>query len=515
MRSVCLLLFVNLLMSGVYAQEQIARFEQEKKNNDEYFTVISGGKYGVVLIREDNSVRGREDKWVLTKLDTDLREEWTKDLMIESKFEFRAYEMFNEHLYVVFMEAERMVSNFLILDINLESGKAVPYGINNELAFELTNIIALQDRVVLSGYVRDSPTILSYEVGQKRFDVVPGYFVAKSDIIGLHRNMDNLTYNIVTMERAYTGYFLRLRTYSYDSDILFEREVQMRDNLQIIDGLTLGFVEGNIAIAGTYGSQSSNFIQGLYFAIIRPEGQDNLIRYHDFGEFEHFFDYTNPRRAERLEEKASELSERGKDLKLSLRLFLKYMIDQNGEYLLFAEVYDQEYSGGNTYYANPYGYLPYNRFYSLYDPYFNRYYRDPTRSFRTDQSPSYKFLESIVIGIDRNGNVRWDNSLVVDDDDAESMMNLVDAFASPEYVHMLYKFDKELVYKSIPYSSEPVEENIKEIMLDSGAEDIRNEFEDIGGVQFWYNNAFFVWGYQRIAGESGKRNVIFINKVIF
>jgi len=516
MRSVFFL--VLILLSAVTmstAQQQIARYEQEKKDNDDYFTVISGGEHGVLLIQEDNSVRGRENKWILTKLDTDLKEEWAKDLMVEDKYEFRAYEMFGSHLYIVFMEAERMVSNFLILDADLETGKILPYSVDNELAFELTNIIALQDRVVLSGYVRDSPTILSYEVGQKRFDVVPGYFVAKSDIIALQVNMDNMTYNIVTMERSYTGYFLRLRTYSFDSDILFEREVQMRDNLQIIDGLTLGFVEGNIAIAGTYGSQSSNFIQGLYFAVIRPDGQDNLVKYHDFGEFRHFFDYTNPRRAERLEEKATELAERGKDLKLSLRLFLKYMIDYKGEYLLFAEVYDQKYNRASNYYTNPYGFMPNNRFNALYDPYLYRYYRDPTRNFNAEQTPSFEFLESIVIGIDRNGNITWDNSLVVDDTDSESMMNLVDAFASPEYVHMLYKNEKELVYKSIPYSSEQIEENVNEIMLDNAEEDIRNEYEDVGGVQYWHANAFLVWGFHRISGVDGKRNVIFINKVIF
>ncbi|MEJ2004075.1 MAG: hypothetical protein P8X57_03710, partial [Cyclobacteriaceae bacterium] len=430
MRRVYFLIFLfTWLIQFGYAQEQIARYEKEKRDNDEYFTVISGGEYGILLVREDNSYRGRENRWILTKLDTDLTEEWEKELMIEDKFEFRAYEMYGSHLYIVFMESERMISNFLVLDANLETGKIVPYAVDNELAFELTNIIALQDRVVFSGYVRDSPTILSYEVGQSRFDVVPGYFVAKSDIISLQPNMDNMTYNIVTMERSYTGYFLRLRTYSYDSDILFEREIQMRENLQIIDGLTLGFVDGNVAIAGTYGSQSSNFIQGLYFAVIRPEGQDNLIKYHDFGEFDHFFDYTNPRRAERLEEKASELAERGKDLKLSLRLFLKYMIDYKGQYLLFAEVHDQNYNRSDNYYMSPYGYLPYNRFNALYDPYLYRYYRDPTRSFSSQQTPSFEFLESIVIGIDREGNITWDNSLVIDDDDAESMMNLVDAFA--------------------------------------------------------------------------------------
>ncbi|MCA6075389.1 hypothetical protein [Fulvivirga sedimenti] len=509
-----LILFAGLLLLTltVSAQEQVARYEQEKKDNGEYFTVIPGGEYGILLVREDNSVRGRENKWILTNLDTDLEEKWTRELSVESKFDFRAYEHFRNHLYIVFVEADRIVSEFLILQIDLESGRIVPYAIQNELAFELTNIIAVQDRLVMAGYVRESPTILSYTVNDKKFDVVPGYFTAKSDIIDLRPNMDGITYNIVTMERSYSGYFLRLRTYSYDSDILFEREVQMRDNLQIIDGLTLGFVNGNIAIAGSYGSQNSNFIQGLYFAIIKPEGQDNTVKYHDFGNFEHFFDYTSPRRAERLEEKASEMSGRGKDMKLSLRLFLHNMIEVNGEYVLFAEVYDQNYQRGNV----PYYYSPYDRFTSIYNPYRYRYFREAYRGYDDIQNTlEFEFLEAIVIGLSGDGDVKWDNSLVVEDLEQTSTSSMVDAYADRSFVHMLYKHEEEIVYKSIPYSSVPVEENWIPLRLEKDQDNIKSTDEETGGVGYWFNNAFYVWGFHRVASAEGKRNVIFINKVIF
>ncbi len=501
-----------LVLHAVSAQEQVARYEQEKKDNGEYFTVIPGGENGLMLVREDNSVRGRENKWILTNLDTDLQENWTQELSVDAKFDFRAYERFKQHLYIVFVERDRMVSEFLILQIDLVTGRILPFTVQNELAFELTNIIVVQDRIVLAGYVRESPTILSYTVNEKKFDVVPGYFTAKSDIIDLRPNMDGITYNIVTMERSYSGYFLRLRTYSYDSDILFEREVQMRDNLQIIDGLTLGFVDGNIAIAGSYGSQNSNYIQGVYFAVIKPEGQDNTVKYHDFGNFEHFFDYTNPRRAERLEEKASEMSERGKDLKLSLRLFLHNMIEVNGEYVLFAEVYDQNYQRTNV----PYYYSPYDRFTSIYNPYRYRYFREAYRGYDDFQNNmEFEFLEAIVIGINKNGDVKWDNSLVVDDIEQVSTSSMVDAYADRSFVHMLYKHEEEIVYKSIPYSSAPIEDNWIPIRLEKDVDDIKSTDEEIGGAGYWFNNAFYVWGFHRIASGGEKRNVIFINKVIF
>ena len=261
------ILFIGLLFVATWAsaQTQVGRFEQLKKDNGEYFTVVSGNEYGLLLVREDNILRGRERKWILTCLDTNLEQRWEKNLSVDSKYSFRAYEMFNEKLYLVYVEAEKIIGQYQILEVDLMTGKITPYTVLNQLAFELTNIIALQDRIIMGGYVRDSPTLLTYTVGDNMFNVVPGYFKDKSDIIDLRVNQDNLTYNIVTMERSYSGYFLRLRTYSFDSDYLFEREVKMKENFQILDGVTLGFVKGNIAIAGSYGSQSSNFVQGNLF----------------------------------------------------------------------------------------------------------------------------------------------------------------------------------------------------------------------------------------------------------
>jgi hypothetical protein len=287
--------------------------------------------------------------------------------------------------------------------------------------------------------------------------------------------------------------------------------MKMRDNLQILDGATLGFVQGNIAIVGSYGSQNSNYTQGIYFAIIRPEGQDNTIKYHDFAEFEHFFDYSSPRRAKKLEEKANVMSERGRDMKLSLRLFMHEMKFVNDKFIIFAEVYDQKYDRSANYtfynpYANNRGYfIPPNRYQSYRETY------RQSDDFR--DVGALELLEGIVIGIDLEGDVVWDNALVVDDLDQTTSNLVVDAYVGGTDVHLVYKHEVEIVHKPIPYSSLDVEENWLPLELDSEGESIRSTEEEIGGAVHWYDNTFFVWGYHRVNGAEGRRNVIFINKL--
>ena len=107
------ILFIGLLFAATWAstQTQVGRFEQLKKDNGEYFTVVSGNEYGLLLVREDNMLRGRERKWILTCLDTDLEQRWEKELSVDSKYSFRAYEMFNEKLYLVYVKQKRLSGN--------------------------------------------------------------------------------------------------------------------------------------------------------------------------------------------------------------------------------------------------------------------------------------------------------------------------------------------------------------------------------------------------------------------
>ena len=49
------------------------------------------------------------------------------------------------------------------------------------------------------------------------------------------------------------------------------------------------------------------------------------------------------------------------------------------------------------------------------------------------------------------------------------------------------------------------------------ADDIRSEKDYEGGVRQWYNNTFYVWGYQTIRNvtkDDRVRDVFYINKVV-
>jgi hypothetical protein len=82
---------------------------------------------------------------------------------------------------------------------------------------------------------------------------------------------------------------------------------------------------------------------------------------------------------------------------------------------------------------------------------------------------------------------------------------------------MLYKKESELKIKSVVLPEDSVAEATEKIKTNDPVDDIRSEKDYEGGVKQWYNNTFYVWGYQTIRNvtkEDRVRDVFYINKVV-
>jgi hypothetical protein len=127
-------------------------------------------------------------------------------------------------------------------------------------------------------------------------------------------------------------------------------------------------------------------------------------------------------------------------------------------------------------------------------------------------------MESIVVEIDKNGNIVWDNSMKIEDVETNSLEQVVQLTQSGDLVNMLYKAEDEIKYQSIQQDS-IVEVNKEALKLPNEYDKISHTYDGTGRSEFWYDNNFIVWGYHKVENkvetESRNRNVLFINKVVF
>jgi len=511
-------LFVISLSAQV---QQTDRYEMPKKNTDDFFTVASAGENGLVIIRDTNkefsfSNKVDGDTWLVAALDTTLQERWKHDLSVDYKHHFKAFDLNNDKLYLLFREGEYEKNDYHIIIIDILSGDIEKYDVENEVGLDLSHITVVDKTILLAGYVRYSPTVVSYTVGEEKFEVIPGFFKDRSDVIDLRANK-NGTFNVLTLEKGYQGHFLRLRTHGKDGTILFERQVDIGADYRVLSGRTTDFIDGNIAITGTYGGRNSYYSQGVYFAVAKPEGQDNLLSFIDFTEMEHFFDYMRPKRAERIKRKIKRKREAGKDYKYNSRLLLNEVDKSDDGFLISAEVYDPRYERRSSPgFQNSYFNYPYQDFYSGAN---YSYVRQPNRLVNVEQANHFEFLESIVLKVDKQGKLKWDGSFKVDDVESASLTPVVDHTKKDENLYMLYKNEEQISYKLFIQqdSSTQAEQPIK---LEFEEDEIKHNYDLIGGTEYWYGDNFFVWGYHKVENKVNpaidkRRAVLFINKVRF
>ena len=513
----CFFLCCFFLATVAYSQvKQTHIYELEKKNTDDFFTVLPAGEKGVVIFRDTDDYK-KGDKWQVVALDTMLVEKWNIELSIDTRYSFKGYDLKGSTIYFLFRRGEMEKNDYHLITISIDDGEVTRYDIENEIALSLSHLVMLSDRMILAGYVNFSPTLVTYGLGDESFEVVPGFFKDRSTIVDLRSN-ENGTFNSVTLEKDYKGNYIKLRTYSDDGDLLFEREVASDDKRFVLSAKSSGFIDGNFAIAGTYSYRRSYYAAGIYLAIVKPKGQDNIIKYHSFSDLEHYFDYMKPKRAARIKARLKRRSERGKELNYTSKLLLHEVRKSKNGYLVAAEIYDPEYieRGTGTNY-NGFGFDDRNAIRNR-----NRasqsYAKQSSRLQNVEDADHFKYLESIVVEIDKQGNIVWDNSMKIEDVETNSLEQVVQLTQQGDLVNMLYKAEDEIKYQSIQQDS-IVEVSKEALKLPNEYDKINHTYDGSGRSEYWYGNNFIVWGYHKVENkvetESRNRNVLFINKVVF
>ncbi|UII20445.1 hypothetical protein [Fulvivirga ligni] len=517
------LLTFFLLLGAFVASAQVSqptRYELEKKNSYDFAKVLSAGEYGVVIFQETEEHRRDEGTiWQVVVLDTLLQERLNFEVGIESYFIFKGYDLYKEHLLLVFRDGDGVKSDFHIISVNILTGSIDKFEIKNEIELELSHMTVIENTIVFAGYVRFSPTLLSYRLGEENFDVIPGYFKDKSDVLHLRSN-ENGTFSVLTLEKGYDGHYMRVRTYSPAGKMLFEKEIVVPPHHSLVDAKVTDFVNGNLAVTGTYGRGGNNSAQGFFFLSVKPSDQKEDIQYVGYDDLTHYFDYMGEKRAERMKSKIERKENSGKDFNYSAKLYLHEVKEVRDGFLVAAEVYDPRYERNNSV-AN------------MYSPYFNpasigqlngtmaeqRYIRRPVAMQGSNEANHFKYLESIVFKIDLKGNVVWDNSLPIDDLDSYSLEKVMAYDVVGRDVKMLYKSEGKFNYK-LADERDLIAENELDISLLYEDDELDHDYDGIGGAEHLAGNSFIVWGYQKVRNKnredlSNRRGVIFVNKINF
>lgn len=503
--------------------EQTERFEIEQKNSDEYFTVISLEENGLVLVRDKDKYEGNKQLWQIIVLDTNLQELHKFDVAVNHRYSLLGYEIDDNLLYLLFRTGETTRNSLELIEVNTTAGRETGrHQIDPELDFKITHFSKVGPNVILGGYVTNEPAILLFQTADASMKVIPGFFQKDNELVDLRVN-ENETFNAVLIDRSLRSERkLVFRTYDATGNLLLEDVVALDEDKSLQNSLTTTLKREELLLLGTWGDRQGKQSLGFFSLAVDPFSQQK-INYTHFGTMENFLNYLNPKREEKIKESTRDAIADGRKPSFSSHV-MPFRIQETPEgFVLLAEVYDPSsttspyYNSpyGRPYYANPYYY--YNPFWPGYYPGMRMYrpyaYGDPTRS-----NDNVKLYETVAVGFDADGNMKWDQSIVLDEIKRPALEQVSDFYTDDESLHFLYKKESELMIKSVSLGEGSATEATEKIRLMEPSEEVRSEKELEDGVRHWFGNAFYVWGYHTVRNPEKKENrvrdVFYINKVV-
>lgn len=520
--------FFLILMCGLFvlvgtqsfAQiTQSRRFEKEFKSSDGYFTVLSMRDEGLLLIRDKEKYEGGKKLWELIFLDTALQQTKIVDLPVEQRNRLIGYDYVKGHILLLFRVGDTNKSDLELVQVNIHNDDRQIYTIEPELNFGVTHFIQVGASVVFGGYVNKDPAVLLYNMAEKSIKVLPGFFQKDTELVDLRTNQ-NKTFNVVLIERAVRDkQRFSLRTYDESGSLLLEDDVAMDPKISLQTGMTSTLEREDMLVSGTWGERNNKQANGFYAIAIDPF-KEQKVNYFAFGELAHYFDNMKPSRAKRIQEKSIEEVKAGGVPNYVAYVMPYRLMEYPKGFIMLAEVYNpsssfNSYPNSNNPYS-PYGYNPYYSPYGMYSPGFGRFYTPPYGYNNTRSADEVKTMESVVISFTPQGKIQWDFSLPIDDVKLLSLEQVSDFHYYDSKVVILYKLESELKAKRIVQDDEDEEMLTEKITTQNANDEIKNEREHEGGVRYWLDDDFYVWGYHTVRNSTLKektRDVFYINKI--
>ena len=524
--SIVVVSFVGLMLSSFLAEAQIQqtqRFEVERKNSDEYFTVVSLEEEGLALVREKNKFEGNKQLWEIIVLDSELAEKHKLDVEINHRYALLGYEIDEGLLYLLFRTGETTRSSLELVEVSTATGRETArYEIRPELDFKITHFNKVGRNIILGGYVTNEPAILLFEPANNSIKVIPGFFQKDNELVELRVN-ENETFNAVIIDRsARADRELVFKTFDADGNLLLEDVVPLDEQKSLQNSLSSTLKREELLLLGTWGDRQGKQSLGFFSVAVDPFRQQKINYYH-FGMLDHFMDYLNPKRAERIKESTQDAI--ADERKPSFTSYvMPFRIAETGEgFVMLAEVYNPS-STSNPYYNTPYGRPYYSNPYYYYNPFWPGYYPgmrmyrpyaygDPVRN-----NDNIKLYETVAVAFNSKGEVVWDQSIVLDEMKRPALEQVSDFHADDQNLHFVYKKESELKTKSVSLEEGTATEATDKIQLKEPGDEIRTEKELEDGVRHWFGNSFYVWGYHSIRNAQRKENrvrdVFYINKIV-
>jgi hypothetical protein len=490
--------FVLCVVAPASAQLlQTARIElMADPNRVENFDVLPlAGRGLLVTIRKEDFSGRMRPEIQFVRYNTDLKPRWTTSLKPDEKF-VPVLDSYNE-LYKFSLYHQPDTDNYQIIRINTDDGLAEVFVGDLLSGLVVQQFKVLGNRAYIGGTYRNRPVVMSYSFFDGTTAVLPGLYSNQTEVNSIE--VDEIRQEIhVLVHSLRRKCQFRIYTYNYQNKPLRTVTFDGAEH-SLISGKLLTINADELLLIGNYSTDCTPYSEGVYVTRIRhDDDQPDVIRYVEFAQLQHFFDYLKPKRQQKIRDRVARRREEGKETRFRYRLLVHDPIPTAEGLLLVAEVYYPQYRNATT----P---MP-----------FSNYPTALSRGIgRTVES--FHYTHAFVCGFDRQGNFLWDNCLPIQNLESDQLTQMVQVSQQGERLVLAYP-DKDEINTEVIEGSRVLKER-EQFKLQTSSETDKVILSNNDNLAAWYGQHFLAFGYQKIAPDRGfngpQREVFYINKLTY
>ncbi len=486
------------------------RIELEARPNAEPYNLVPFGKDGMFLFTQTNEFEDRHNRtWLISFLDTNLKERWTKTMAIPRNMAFRAHSGSRQQVVCLFYD-DKSAPGIKYLCVIATSDSAAIRTIEGSLTsrFELVAFDQSTECVYLGMSSKNSALVLclnkmSGETLEIKLKTEGGTYI--EDISNDSEGKELVILTSFRNVRTRSQLFLH-RFDEAGRPFGFEQVMKPdgRNNFSSVEYVSLG--ERGWMIAGSFSTGSSRKSgtdiasgdiksSGYYQLISNPSSQVE-VSYHNFCDFGNLENYFRGPEVENLQRRLKRKQQSGKPTQLELNLVVQEIRKYKDLYLLCAEAFMPNFKTVTTITYDYYG-RPIPRTYSVFD--------------------GYTYSHALVAALNDEGQLVWSGGIEMLNVRSFNLDYKVSLFIDGDDVILAYTGEGKIAWKTIAPNAE--KENVAYTTVESSHPKDRVTAEQKSQLSQWYDNFFLAYGYQSIINNyhptQQRRNIFFINKLIF
>jgi hypothetical protein len=522
-------LFICLLVGslGAYAQKTTsprpaieprqqyrAELELETYNSDVQVQPLPEDSSLVVLVERDPRIAGKPE-FFFQKFNHTLHPRPRVDIPVPRGYDFQRLCAEGTAVYAVFSGTDP--ATLWVAAYDTRTGELGTSEFKTKRARGIHELKALDGNLFVTVEVDQHLTILLLNLRTAQFQFLPSVYEPLPARFTFLADSVTKRAELILSETNGLKARLQLKQLGEDGRLLRSEFVQASSERGLLDAQLSPGDSAARLLAGTYTLRDSRYSQGLFAsdltAGVTPTGQRRSLRYYDFLNLKHFFDFMKPSRLARLRQRQERLKASDRQYRHRFQLLMHDMLPTPEGFVLVSEVYYPRYSNSsfnNWYSPYNYGMLPGYTTGFGYPSRFNNFYnsRRGSEGFRT--------THALICGFDRQGNLLWDNSFLLKEVENFQLQEAVRVrpLADGRRMVMAYLKNDDFHYKVVDRATDtPNDWQVKLTTADST--DKTNDTTQEHLME-WYGSRFLAVGYQHVRPEKGPgRDVFFLNVLEF